>query len=136
GLAPAAGLAPGLAEAGAAAINAGIAPCRLEAVRIPGAAMSRAASGASIGGGSLGERDGGESGIRTHEAVLAPTRFPIVLLQPLGHLSATSYTIARANADREAAYRGGRPHGKRLRCGVGASPRRSLPERIFRTACS
>src|SRR6059036_1298098 len=33
-------------------------------------------------------RDGGESGIRTHEAVLAPTRFPIVLLQPLGHLSA------------------------------------------------
>src|SRR5882672_11812095 len=35
--------------------------------------------------------DGGESGIRTHEAVLAPTRFPIVLLQPLGHLSASSW---------------------------------------------
>src|SRR5580765_4207339 len=31
---------------------------------------------------------GGERGIRTLEAVLAPTRFPIVLLQPLGHLSA------------------------------------------------
>src|SRR5207247_228350 len=28
--------------------------------------------------------------IRTLEAVLAPTRFPIVLLQPLGHLSATT----------------------------------------------
>ena len=41
-------------------------------------------------GGTPGdnEKDGGESGIRTHEAVLAPTRFPIVLLQPLGHLSA------------------------------------------------
>ena len=34
--------------------------------------------------------NGGERGIRTLEAVLAPTRFPIVLLQPLGHLSATT----------------------------------------------
>src|SRR5580765_6992924 len=40
-------------------------------------------------GGFPGKKDGGESGIRTHETVLASTRFPIVLLQPLGHLSAT-----------------------------------------------
>src|SRR5262245_61367287 len=38
---------------------------------------------------------GGERGIRTLEAVLAPTRFPIVLLQPLGHLSTASYSSSR-----------------------------------------
>jgi hypothetical protein len=32
--------------------------------------------------------DGGEGGIRTREAVLPPTRFPVALLRPLGHLSA------------------------------------------------
>ena len=32
---------------------------------------------------------GGQGGIRTHEAV-TPTRVPVVLLQPLGHLSKTT----------------------------------------------
>jgi hypothetical protein len=32
-------------------------------------------------------RDGGEGGIRTHGPVLPGTRFPSVLLKPLGHLS-------------------------------------------------
>ena len=32
--------------------------------------------------------NGGEGGIRTREAVLPPTRFPVALLRPLGHLSA------------------------------------------------
>src|SRR5262249_41025812 len=38
---------------------------------------------------------GGERGIRTLEAVSAPTRFPIVLLQPLGHLSTSSCAAKR-----------------------------------------
>ena len=32
--------------------------------------------------------DGGEGGIRTRETLLTSTRFPVALLQPLGHLSA------------------------------------------------
>src|SRR5436309_9576299 len=77
-----------------------------------------------------GREDGGESGIRTHEAVLAPTRFPIVLLQPLGHLSAMGYPIATHDcnhfcarqqargsglmygANRGPTYPDNRPHGK------------------------
>src|SRR5881409_1721591 len=47
-----------------------------------------------------GRKDGGESGIRTHEAVLAPTRFPIVLFQPLRHLSATTYRGDLGGCDR------------------------------------
>ena len=36
------------------------------------------------------KKNGGERGIRTLEAVIPPTRFPSVRLQPLGHLSAIS----------------------------------------------
>src|SRR5882672_4119994 len=42
--------------------------------------------------------DGGESGIRTHEALLTLTRFPSVRLKPLGHLSATAQILSRALA--------------------------------------
>jgi hypothetical protein len=36
---------------------------------------------------SLNEKSGGEGGIRTHGTVIPHTRFPSVLLKPLGHLS-------------------------------------------------
>src|SRR6266545_760847 len=38
--------------------------------------------------GRFSFQGGGESGIRTHEALLTLTRFPSVRLKPLGHLSA------------------------------------------------
>src|SRR2546425_1151058 len=62
---------------------------RIRVVMVRASAAREAVSAPSRGPA----KDGGESGIRTHEAVLAPTRFPIVLLQPLGHLSAMGYVI-------------------------------------------
>ncbi len=41
-------------------------------------------------GGTRTGRFNGQGGIRTHEAV-TPTRVPVVLLQPLGHLSNTCF---------------------------------------------
>src|SRR5262245_24533556 len=66
--------------------------------------------------------NGGESGIRTHEAVLAPTRFPIVLLQPLGHLSA-------GTGVERALYRGRLWRGKTSR----AHDRVARQHRVHRT---
>src|SRR5437016_5136462 len=42
----------------------------------------------------LFSRCGGESGIRTHEALLTLTRFPSVRLKPLGHLSEDGHFTA------------------------------------------
>src|SRR5438876_11786099 len=58
--------------------------------RVAGAGRQGERSPAGLLGVKKRQGDGGERGIRTLEAVLAPTRFPIVLLQPLGHLSATT----------------------------------------------
>src|SRR2546425_5648463 len=51
--------------------------------------------------------DGGESGIRTHEALLTLTRFPSVRLKPLGHLSGSGafYSTRRSHRIRCAAGR-------------------------------
>jgi hypothetical protein len=43
--------------------------------------------GERFGAEGFGVVGSGEGGIRTHEAVNPPTRFPSELLKPLGHLS-------------------------------------------------
>src|SRR5262245_1726229 len=89
------GSAANAAVAASATIVMTLARTALQAGRIMGGSGALA---------NVVRKDGGESGIRTHEAVLAPTRFPIVLLQPLGHLSAgagelTGHTRGTASAD-------------------------------------
>src|SRR5919109_817931 len=50
---------------------------------------------------------GGESGIRTHDALIAHTRSPGVRLRPLGHLSARAAFYPRK---KKSPPRGGRAH--------------------------
>jgi hypothetical protein len=72
--------------------------------RILAGGVDRSSRGRSLRGLSrdvraeASTRNGGERGIRTLEAVLAPTRFPIVLLQPLGHLSALPGACGHADS--------------------------------------
>jgi hypothetical protein len=42
---------------------------------------------------------GGEGGIRTRDTGLPYTRFPGVLLRPLGHLSKSTHTISKGARD-------------------------------------
>ncbi len=79
--------------------------------------------------------DGGEGGIRTHGRGLPYTRFPVVHLRPLGHLSSNSKTLPCSEALLRQADGSGNRSGlfidvSKIRCGVPLAFLAKPPEEV------